>query len=455
MFLLLMQFLMMYLDKIIGKGIPLSVIIELILSNLAYMVVLAVPMAVLVSTLMVYGAFSESNEFTATRASGIHPFRVMLPMIIGGGLLFVGMVFFSNYILPEANYRARALFIDIRMKKPGFDLKEGVFYDGIEGYTFLVQHKPSESDSLFGITLFQEARYGKDEALIKAEQGFLSSENVSQSLKLVLVDGEMFRTIRPKGSSEKTIEKTRFGSYTITFDLSKLEFSRSNPESRGRNDRTMRAEAMLEVISTLETEIQRDAENAFNQNGSIQFLVKLDSTLQASDSLLPVRARQTLTKPLGEPRVFREPFSSSLISLNQAESFERQRDILRNAVRGMRARSVNYDGINNTRKWKEERQAKYWVEIHKKIAIPFGALLFVFIGAPIGLLTRKGNLGVAAVISALVFTFYWIGIIQGEKLADRLIISPGWGMWGINLIYAVFGILLMVKINRGYIWKKH
>jgi lipopolysaccharide export system permease protein len=444
----------MYLDKIIGKGIPITVIIELILSNLAYMVVLAVPMAVLVSTLMVFGAFSESNEFTATRASGIHPFRVMLPMIIGGTLLFLAMVFFSNFILPEANYRARALFIDIRMKKPGFDLKEGVFYDGIEGYTFLVQQKPSETDSLFGITLFQEARDGKDEALIKAEKGFLSSENTSQSLKLVLWDGEMFRTIRPKGSSEKTIEKTRFGSYSLSFDLSKLEFSRSNPESRGRNDRTMRAEAMFEVIQTLENEMQREAENALQQNGSMAFLAKLDSSLQSTNSPIPVNQRQHLTKPLGEPRVFREPFASSFISLNQVESFERQRDILRNAVRGIRARSVNYEGVNNTRKWKEERQAKYWVEIHKKIAIPFGALLFVFIGAPIGLLTRKGNLGVAAVISALVFTFYWIGIIQGEKLADRLIISPGWGMWGINMIYAIFACFLMLKISRGYLWKK-
>ncbi|TNE72928.1 YjgP/YjgQ family permease [bacterium] len=451
MFLLLMQFLMMYLDKIVGKGIPLPVIIELILSNLAYMVVLAVPMAVLVSTLMVYGAFSESNEFTAIRASGIHPYKIMSTVVSTGFILFILMVLFSNYILPEANYRARALFLDIRLKKPGFDLKEGVFYDGIEGYTFLVEHKPSDSDSLFGVTLFQEPKNGKDEALIKAERGFLSSQPESQSLKLFLHNGEMFRMFKQKQSTEKTIEKTSFGTYEIAFDLSNLEFSRSNPESRGRNDRTMRAEAMYEVVNTLKEEIINDTRNAYEQNKSIDVTFANKDTLITNVLNLPVRET---TKPLGTPRVKKEGFVSGLIALNSLSYFEDQRDYIRSSIRGIRARAINYDGVNNTQKWKEERQAKYWVEIQKKLAIPFGCILFVFIGAPLGLLTKKGNLGVAAVISALIFTLYWIGIIQGEKLADRLLVSPEIGMWGINIIYTIVAIVLMIKINRGKIFRR-
>lgn len=445
MFLLLMQFLMLYIDKIVGKGLPLLVILELIASNLAYMVVIAFPMAVLVSTLMVYGAFSESNEYTVIKAAGIHPIKIVLPIVYLSVFLFVSMVGFSNYLLPEANYRARALFLDIRMKKPGFDLKEGVFYDGIEGYTFLINSKPTSSDSLFGISLFQDAREGKDEAIIKAERGFLSSNPKTQALNLLLFNGEMFRTTSSRADASKTIEKTTFSTYSISFDLSKLQFSRSNPESRGRNDRTMRAEAMYEVISKLDVDISIDIKSAYNQNKAPDLrFAKQDSSENNSTDLALYSIQSSIVTT---------PVKSVFISLNYLSSFEKQRETINNAVRGIRSHSVNYDGIKNTIKWKQERQAKYWVEIHKKVAIPFGCILFVFIGAPLGLLTRKGNLGIAAIMSAVVFTVYWIGLIQGEKLADRMFISPAFGMWGINLFFGIIALFLMIKISRERIFK--
>jgi len=448
MFLLLMQFLMLYLDKIVGKGLPLTVILELILTNLAYMVVLAVPMAVLVASLMVYGSFSESNEFTAVKAAGIHPFKIITPLLIAGGVLFIALVLFSNYILPEANYRARALFIDIRMKKPGFDLKEGVFYDGIEGYTFLVSSIPPESDSLYKISLFQEARDGKDEALIKAEKGRLSTIPTTENLNLILFNGEIFRTILNRSTGKETIEKTAFNSYSINFDLSKLEFSRSNPESRGRNDRTMRAEAMFEVIQTLKTEIENENKSSYEQNraGTFKF-PQFANSRQGSDSLNS-RTDSVLysqTRPRNEQT---PPRISKFIALNNLPAFETQREVMRTSIRGIRTRSVNYDGVKNTLKWKNERLSKYWVEIHKKVAIPIGCILFVFIGAPLGLLTKKGNLGIAAVFAAIIFTFYWIGLIQGEKLADRLIVSPFVGMWFINFVFAIIAVFLNIKIIR-------
>lgn len=444
MFLLLMQFLMLYIDKIVGKGLPLLVILELIASNLAYMVVIAFPMAVLVSTLMVYGSFSESNEYTVVKAAGIHPLKIILPVVYLSLLLFISMVGFSNYILPEANYRARALFLDIRMKKPGFDLKEGVFYDGIEGYTFLVNSKPTSTDSLYGISLFQDARDGKDEAIIKAERGFLSSNQKTQALNLILIHGEMFRTTSSKKDASRTIEKTTFGTYSISFDLSKLQFSRSNPESRGRNDRTMKAEAMYEVISKLDVDISSDVKAAFNQNKTADLRFTLQDTVKNKSNVLAYEQYS---------RVTTQPLESSFIGLKVLPNFEKQRETINNAIRGIRARSVNYDGIKNTIKWKAERQAKYWVEIHKKLAIPFGCFLFVFIGAPIGLLTRKGNLGIAAIFSAVIFTVYWIGLIQGEKLADRMFISPALGMWGINLFFGIIAFFLMIKVSRERIFK--
>ena len=165
-----MQFLILHIDSLIGKDIPLQVIFELILTNLAYMVVLAAPMAVLVATLMAFGKFSELHELTAVRASGVHPLKVIFPVLLASILLFLGLAWFSNDLLPEANHKSRSLFIDIRLKKPGFDLKPNEFYDGIEGYIFLVDEVDSKTDSLYGITLFQEPTRNNDRAFIKAKK---------------------------------------------------------------------------------------------------------------------------------------------------------------------------------------------------------------------------------------------------------------------------------------------
>lgn len=115
------------------------------------------PMAVLVATLMAFGKFSELNELTALRASGINPIQIILPVLVAAFVLGFGLIWFSNNVLPEANSKARSLFMDIRVKKPGFDLKPNVFYNGIEGYTFLVREIDNETDSLYNVTLFQDS----------------------------------------------------------------------------------------------------------------------------------------------------------------------------------------------------------------------------------------------------------------------------------------------------------
>ena len=167
MFVLLMQFLVLHIDKLIGKDIPLGVIFELIITNLAYMVVLAAPMAVLVASLMAFGKFSEHNELTALRASGVNTLQIIMPVLIASTILSAGLVWFSNAILPEANSKARNLFIDIRLKKPGFELEPNVFYDGIEGYTFLVDRIDPSSDTLYNITFFKNPLILKIEHILK------------------------------------------------------------------------------------------------------------------------------------------------------------------------------------------------------------------------------------------------------------------------------------------------
>lgn len=453
MFLLLMQFLMIYIDKIVGKGIPFAVVIDLILSNLAYMVVLAVPMSVLVATLMAFGRFSEYNELTALKAGGVSPLRVMTPMLILSVLLCIGLAWFQNYVLPEANYHARSLFIDIRLKKPGFDLKPNVFYEGIEGYTFLVRHIPADSDSLDDITLFQESGQNRNFAVIKAAKGYLHSESDRQTLTLFLYNGNMIEYLNDYIGPKRLIERTSFKKYRISFDLSDLAFSRSNPNRYGRDNRTMSAQAMLAVIDTLRRDIHHDQQRYLADFDPV--IAKISDTtsyLERSQLGLPEKAVQTTRQDSDSLK--NKPIKTRFVVLNNLGSLTKQKEISQAGESIIRRASVNYQNIGVNQRWRYQRIAQYMVEVWKKLAIPVGCIIFVLIGAPLGMMTRKGNLGYAALISAIIFTFYWTSMIQGEKMADHMTISPFSSMWFSNIILAVIGLFLTVKISRERLFRK-
>jgi len=437
MFLLLMQFLMLHVDKLVGKGLPILVVTELILSNLAYMVVLAVPMAMLVATLVAFGKFSEWNELTAVRAAGINPIKLVLPVIGVAAILFISTAYFSNYILPEANHKARSLFIDIRMAKPGFDLEESSFYEGIEGYTFLVQNIDSESDTLRDLTIFQDPVENRYRAFIQAESGILESED-DQTLSLYLRDGSIMRHIPGENRGDETVEETNFSRYRLSFDLSELAFSRTNPESRSRTGRTMSSEAMLAVVDTLTEEINREFVNfakKTQQNELLPFKVDISSNVYHQSN----SETDTL-----------DPFQTRFPALTDLQGPETQISSLNAAINTLNRHKADVESYKSNIAWRNLRVAEFWVEIHKKLSIPFACILFVMIGAPIGMLTRNGNIGIAALTSAVILTIYFIAIIQGEKFADRGIISPFMGMWGINIVYFVIGIFLILHVCTSF-----
>lgn len=437
MFILLMQFLILHVDKLVGKGLALSIIIELILNNLAYMVVLAVPMAVLVSTLIAFGKFSEWNELTAIRAAGINPFKLVFPVLVAGFFLFLGMTYFSNFVLPEANHKARSLFIDIRMAKPGFDLQEGTFYEGIDGYTFLVQQIDSDTDTLRDVTVFQSQVGERYRAYIRAQTGWLESDN-EETLSLFLKDGSILRHVPGERRGDETMEKTDFKRYRMSFDLSDLAFSRANPESRTRNDRTMSAQAMLAVVDTLKKEKENEFATLISRTKQEE---ALPFKMEGSNRNIRTRDLEADTLKL---------YISKFDPINLIHHPQAQVSALNAALNDLNRYRADLDKYQNDISWRSFRVAEFLVEVHKKISIPFACVLFVLIGAPIGMLTRKGNLGVAALISSVILTVYFIAIIQGEKFADRMIISPFMGMWAINLFLLFTGLILLLHISTSF-----
>lgn len=456
MFMLLMQFLILYIDKLVGKGLPLGVIIELILTNLAAMVVMSAPMAVLVACLMAFGKFTELQELTALRAAGVNPIHVINPVLAAATLLCLFLMWFANDVLPDSNQRARSLFIDIRLKKPGFDLKPNEFYDGIDGYTFLVKRVASESDSLYDVTLFQEATSSRRKAYIKADRGSLQSESDGQTLTLVLKDGSILRSLdRREGVKRvEVLEETHFDRYRISFDLSDLAFSRSNPDQHSRNDRTMKVGTMLAVVDTLKREVADEKQKVYNNIDYIIPVSQADTTEDTSSK----RKVNTASRYSLERDSTNKPYESTYVALNTMPNNSIQDRVHNLTLSTLRNYSSSYENLNTNINWRISRIARYMVEVHKKFSIPLACIIFVLIGAPIGMYTKKGNLGYAALISVFFLTFYWITLIQGEKLADRMYISPAFGMWFSNVLLTVIGGYLVMRLCTSFrisnLWKR-
>ncbi len=430
MFVLLMQFLVLHIDKLIGKDIPVGVIFELVITNLAYMVVLAAPMAVLVASLMAFGKFSEHNELTALRASGVNTLQIIMPVLIASTILSAGLMWFSNAILPEANSKARSLFIDIRLKKPGFELEPNVFYDGIEGYTFLVDQIDPVSDTLYDITLFQEPTNIQNRAYIKADKGFLTSES-TEALTLHLFNGEILRYPSKRAATrDRNMEQIEFNKHRKTFDLSDLAFTRSGRSGSSRSDRTMSIQAMAFVVDTLEQEIEE-----------LRYQIVEDSISTLHPATFNQTSSSTMSPQLGSRAV------TNLFILNQVGSITQQIRLANLGYSQVENAQSQIERVKSNELWRVKRIQRYWVEIHKKFSIPFACIIFVLLGAPIGILTRKGNVGYASITASILLTVYWISVIQGEKLADRLFISPFWGMWTFNLFYMTIGLILLLHLS--------
>lgn len=422
---------------------------ELIITNLASMVVLAVPMAVLVASLMAYGKITELNELTAIRAAGINPIHVINPVLVASILLSVFLMWFSNDILPDANQRARSLFIDIRLKKPGFDLKENEFYEGIDNYTFLVKEITNESDSLRDVTIYQHSTRDRKEAYIKAQKGRLASKQSGQTLTLFLNDGTVLRKLdrRQKGKLVDVFEETKFDRYRISFDLSDLAFSRSNPADRSRNDRTMNIQAMSSVVDSLNNQIEKQKKHVLENKNYIYPTLTKGNTGDKKASKLK-KSEVDTTDP---------PYESQYLTLQQFQSKSNQLRLHDIGLMKLRNYKSFIEDVISDTEWRLERIAQYLVEIHKKFSIPIACIVFVLLGAPIGMYTKKGNLGYAALIGTVFLTFYWISIIQGEKMADRLFISPFTGMWLSDIILGAVGLVMVISISTPFqpskLWK--
>jgi lipopolysaccharide export system permease protein len=409
MFIFLLQYVMKYIDQFVGKGLSGWVVAELMVLNLAWMVVLAVPMSVLVATLMAFGGMSSSNEITAMKASGMSLYRMIAPVAIAAMLLTYGMIEFNNKVLPEANHMAKTLLIDIRQKKPTFNIVAGLFNDDLNGYSILVRKTFEQSNDLEGVTIYDYTNPNLN-VVITGEKGRVSFTRDYRRLVMDLDNGEIHQI---QLTEKQNYRRMRFVKHRIVMNVEGFDFERSDEERYGRGDRELSARTMMQYADSI-----RQANNS----------VRAQLNITASDPFHPAAPPPAFASPIfnrmPQPTAASRALSKATGILNTINS---QIVYLRD----------NQDHID-----------AYDVEINKKYSIPVACLVFVFIGAPLGIMARRGTFGIAATLSIGFFLLYWSCLIGGEKFAKRGMLTPWIGMWIANIILAAVGAYLTTRIAR-------
>lgn len=426
-FIFLFQFLIKSLDQFVGKGLSVWVIIQLISLNLAWMLTLAVPMAVLVASLMTFGTMSSGNEITIMKAGGISLMRLMIPLLLFSVIMFYLMIRFNNDVLPEANHKARVLLYDISKTKPTFIIEPGKFSDDLNGVQILVKKTFPNSNNIENIYIYMYSD-PQNKNLLTAKRGDISFSSDFKKVIMNLSEGEIHQLSTQDRNSP--YRKIKFEKHRLVFDSEGFGFQNSNENTFSRGERELSADAMKEVVDSLKS-MQSGLADRFTE-ALRKDLIKL-SKLNFKDTVFTLWNTAEVTSE-----------TSSISKVNQAKTISYS-DTLNNLVKLFMNKQTEYKNVIAESGRISRQIDSYDVEIYKKYSIPFACVVFALVGAPLGYRVKKGGFGIAAGLSLLFFLLYWVCLIGGEKLADRTIVSPFTGMWIANIIIGCFGLYLMFK----------
>jgi lipopolysaccharide export system permease protein len=393
-FVLMMNQIVLLFNRLVGKGLGASVIAEVILLSIPFIVASTLPMSVLVATLTAFGRLANDNELVAMKACGVSPYRMMLaPLVASAGFAF--LVFqFNDVVLPDTNHRLRNLLLDISLKKPTIEIQEGRFTDEFPGYSILAERVDMKESKLYDITI--EDRTDPDEPrTIIAKRGDMRYSADEGRLIITLYDGEI-HAVDPE--SKGMYRKMRFEDQTLFIHREGGKFQRSEGRTY-RGDREMGSAMILGEVEELRQSMAQRKEDA-------------------KEEILGAVSRILSETPL-----------------------EKEFDPL--AVK-LRLASITGDFRSKAR-----RIAQLLVEVHKKYAISFACMAFVLVGVPLRMSFRRGGIGLVILLSVAIIVFYYICLTGGENLADRMILSPFWAMWIPNIIIVILGIVLLFTTARG------
>jgi len=421
-FLLTMDFLFDYLDLFLGKGIALSAVLRLFGLSLGWILALSVPCGVLVGVLIAFGRMAQDNEIVAVRSSGIPVFRLILPALAASAMVAVLLALFHDRVLPDMNHAFANLMVAINKKRPTAEIREGVFISDFTGYNMFIGSLDDRSGRMEDILIYDSSRRDAPPRTILARRGRLEFEEVSATLRLFLEKGE----IHEAGASGDGIYR-RMDFAHQTLHIQGVQAALDRTQQRQRGQREMSIADMRRHIADLEAERSQYAER------SRRMIDQLG--LAAAGELPGLRSRP--------------PWYAMLAGwLIGARPVEAPPDTSWTPARRRQAEEAKVAWLQEQAAVKKIHQ--YEVEIHKKFAIPFACIVFVLVGAPLGMRARRGGLA-AGFLSAGFFMFYYLCLIGGEQLADRGQMPPMVAMWAANAILGALGVALTLRVCE--VWR--
>ena len=418
---LVMQFFWLYIDDFVGKGLSVDLILEFIMYQSTSLVPLALPLAVLLSSLMTFGNLGESYELVAVKSAGISLLRFMRPLFVVSVFISATAFLFSNYIIPVSNLKSRTMLTDIVYAKPSFDLKEGVFYDKIPGFSIKIGKKEENDSVIRDIIIYEHKNYLQDNFIV-ASDGIMRVAENKRDLEFILKNGWRYEE-RGNTSSNTEFIRLGFKEYKKGFDLSSFGLQQRTADSVNRNNARMLSMRQLNVAidsikkvnATIGGQVEKDV------LAMLPFTVNLDSNWKVGNAKLkkPSFAAfipdslKTVVTQRAKTRI------ESMYSANEATY-----NVYKDQARTLRL---------------------YEIEWHKKLTLSLACAVFFIIGAPLGSIIRKGGVGTPMVFAIGFFMVFFFSSTSGEKFAKEGEWGMIPGMWFSFIILIPVGVFLTYK----------
>ncbi|MGK2862499.1 MAG: LptF/LptG family permease [Chitinophagaceae bacterium] len=428
---LVMQFFWLYIDDFVGKGLGIDIVLKFIWYQSAVLIPLALPLAILLSSLMTFGSLGESFELVAIKSAGISLLRFMRPLffisLIVSGIAFL----FSNYIIPVAFLKSRTLLTDIVYAKPAFDLKEGVFYDRINGFAIKIGKKEANDSIIRDVIVYEQGNPVQDNFII-AKSGVMRVTEDKRYLEFNLKDGWRYEE---KGDMNSDASKTdyirlNFDEFKKQFDLSSFQFVQTDDSVNKNSERVYSMRQLNIAIDSLERENKkiRHQLDLEVKNSALKFAMFIDTTAGKKlpkDSLLEAAKN------------FNDLIPDSAVT-----------DVHLGAISQINSLNSNLANRELIMKEKEKNLRKHKIEWHRKIVLSMACLILFLIGAPLGSIIRKGGLGTPLIAAISFFMVFYFSTTVGEKFAKENTLTPFAGMWLAAFILVPIGVFLTYKAMR-------
>jgi lipopolysaccharide export system permease protein len=425
LFVLVLQFFWLYIDDIVGKDIDLVTIAQLIGWLSATLVPLALPLAVLLSSIMTFGNLGETFELVAIKSAGIPLLRFMRPLFITS-LAICGIAFlFNNYFIPVANLKLNTLKYDIIISKPAFDIKEGIFYDKIDGYVIKIGKKEKKNDTIRNVVIYEKNAALQDNMIV-ANTGEMKVSSDKRFLEFYLHNGWRYSEKGDRNSINTEFVRLGFDDYKKVFDLSSFKIQKTEDSVFKDNWRMLSIRQLNHAIDSLHRNEKQNKE--FLQKQVLLYLsfpVLLDSNWNNYNS------------PPGKAKVFLDMIPDSAKS-----------NVFDKAIAQVNALHTVLETKSSDFDTKKKELDLHLIEWHRKFTMSIACLVLFLIGAPLGSIIRKGGLGTPLVFAIVFFVIFFLLNNFGEKLSKQDVLLPVSGMWLATFILVPIGIFLTYKAMR-------